>query len=206
MKRLLTATVVLLFVGAAVAKFFVFELPVIMGSDMAPTLQSGDRLLANRLGGAPERGDLVLLEHPEAKGRLLIRRVVGLAGETVGMREDRPVIDGKRAQHRVQRRVRVEIVIDASEQRRPMNVVQETIGGASYPVLTDPKRRGQSVKPVHLHDAYYVLADNRHHATDSRTFGPVARSKIRAIVTHRVSAGPGSVLPRVAREGFASLR
>lgn len=52
---------------------------------MAPTLESGDLLIGTRIFSSPERGDIVVFEED---GTLLIKRVVGLPGETVHIAED----------------------------------------------------------------------------------------------------------------------
>lgn len=49
---------------------------------MAPVLLPGDRLLARR-ARALRRGDLVVFEHPSRSGFHLVKRVIGLPGETV---------------------------------------------------------------------------------------------------------------------------
>ena len=50
---------------------------------MAPALLPGDYLIARRLRTTPQRGDVVVFEHPSRPGFFLVKRVVGLPGETV---------------------------------------------------------------------------------------------------------------------------
>ena len=52
---------------------------------MVPTLENGDLLIGSRVFPSPERGDIVVLEEG---GTLLIKRVIGLPGETVHIAED----------------------------------------------------------------------------------------------------------------------
>jgi hypothetical protein len=88
-----------------------------------------------------------------------------------------------------------------------VRVIEEQLGDAPlYLVLKDPQRRSVDAKEVTLSGAYYVLADHRNHGTDSRTFGPVAAGKIRAVVCHRLSAGPGALADQGPRKGWTSLR
>lgn len=98
-----------------------YEIP---SGSMLPTLQIGDRLLVSRVsydlnllpaslrvglvdiplpGGAvplarlddPQRGDIVVFQIPELNPEPLIKRVVGLPGETVEVRQQRVHINGK---------------------------------------------------------------------------------------------------------------
>lgn len=197
MKRFLAVLLVLLLAAAAVAKIFIFELPRVTGTDMAPTLQPGDLLLANRLETTPTRGQLVLIDHPEVENRVLIRRIIGLPGERVAVKKERPRIDGEPAR----RKSFKEITLLEGGKGRRMRLVEEKIGDLTLVLLKDPGRRSVNTKEVALSDAYYVMSDNRNHGTDSRTFGPVPAHKIRAVITHRLSAGPGCIEGQAEREG-----
>jgi signal peptidase I len=204
LKKTLIGLLIVLVIAAAVLKLFVFELPKIAGDDMAPTLQPGDMLLANRLASPPARGQLVLMEHPQEHGRLLIRRVVGLPGERVTAAKETPAVNGTSARRDV---VRDLVLLEPGQKKEVrMKLVEETLLGVSYQVLKDPGRRSVDPKPVALGSAtYYVLADNRNHGTDSRTFGPVPADHIRAVITHRLSAGPGCIKDQPERPGWVSL-
>ena len=62
-----------------------FNIP---SESMVPTLNVGDRLIGNRISytlGHKEikRGDIVLFNHPEYGKKVLIKRVIGLPGETI---------------------------------------------------------------------------------------------------------------------------
>lgn len=206
MKRALMLLLVLVVAGLAVAKLLVYELPRVGGNDMAPALQPGDLLLANKLARTPGRGEIVLLEDPSQPRRLLLRRVVGLPGERIAVRDETPVVEGEAARRTVASELALRDLVDGREREVPMRLVEEQVRGARYRVLKDPSRRSIDAREVRL-DArsYYVLADNRNHGTDSRTFGPVPAEKIRASVTYRLSAGPGSVKGQSAREGWQRL-
>jgi len=68
------------------------------GTSMAPTLRPNEILLVDRVTlflRAPRRGELVIFKSP-ATGEELIKRVVGLPGETVQITDGRVYIDGRR--------------------------------------------------------------------------------------------------------------
>lgn len=73
-------------VVAILANQYVISLSVVSGTSMRPTLHNGDRLLVNKwdlLFGKPHRGDVITFEDPEEKGRYLVKRVVGVPGDTI---------------------------------------------------------------------------------------------------------------------------
>jgi signal peptidase I len=73
-----------------VVRPFVAEPLYVPTESMAPTLVPGDRVLAAKFFyrlGDPRRGDLVLLSSPEGDAEDLIKRVVGLPGDTVEIRD-----------------------------------------------------------------------------------------------------------------------
>ena len=66
-----------------------FTRVVVGNRSMLPTLQPGDRLLVDRWAyrwREPERGDVVLLRHPDSSTGAAIKRIVGLPGEHVAIR------------------------------------------------------------------------------------------------------------------------
>lgn len=71
----------------------------IEGYSMEPTLHSGQFLIVNKALykwlGDPERGDIVVLEPPRVPDRDYIKRIVGLPGETVEVRQGQVYVNGK---------------------------------------------------------------------------------------------------------------
>lgn len=71
-----------------------YRLVWVVGNSMLPTFQSGDLLLVDRWAyrqSEPSRGDVVVASH---HGEWVIKRVVGLPGETVEVHAGRVEIDG----------------------------------------------------------------------------------------------------------------
>lgn len=86
---LLVAGAVALLLWAVIA-FAAYPVQV-KGTSMMPSLQDGDWLLVSRLplwfGGAPQRLDIVLCQYPGKRQAPYVKRVVGLPGETIAIRD-----------------------------------------------------------------------------------------------------------------------
>jgi signal peptidase I len=71
------------------------------GFSMTPTLQNGEYILINRLAyktGQPARGDIIVFSLPADNGQDLIKRVIGLPGETVNINNGSVSINGVKLQ------------------------------------------------------------------------------------------------------------
>src|SRR5688572_815248 len=76
-----------------------FAFSVVNGTSMEPTLQDGDRLFINKfyfLVNTPHRKDVVTFEDPQQEGRYLVKRVVGIPGDTVEVRDGTLYVNGKK--------------------------------------------------------------------------------------------------------------
>lgn len=101
-RRFIIWGVIFLFalVVAILVNQYVISLSVVSGTSMRPTLHNGDRLLVNKwelLFGKPHRGDVITFEDPEEKGRYLVKRVVGVPGDTIEVKNGVLYRNGKRA-------------------------------------------------------------------------------------------------------------
>jgi signal peptidase I len=74
---------------------FVAEPFRIPSESMAPTLEPGDQALVTKLGGAPDRGDLVAFHAPRT-GEVLLKRVVAVGGDNVGIEDGVLVVNARR--------------------------------------------------------------------------------------------------------------
>ncbi|MBN1200462.1 MAG: signal peptidase I [Anaerolineae bacterium] len=70
---------------------------IVDGASMQPSFYTSERVIIDRLTmllGGPSRGDVIVLDSPRSDDDLLIKRVIGLPGETVVMKEGRVYVDG----------------------------------------------------------------------------------------------------------------
>jgi|SRR5579884_9615 signal peptidase I len=68
------------------------------GFSMEPTLDDGQYLLINKVGmnfHQLERGDIIVFQYPLDRSKSFVKRVVGLPGDTVEIRDQQTIVDGK---------------------------------------------------------------------------------------------------------------
>lgn len=124
----------------------------IEGSSMAPTVHDKDLALVNVLGVKQEgvdRFDVVIVSSDRVSEKL-IKRVIGLPGETIEYKNDKLYVDGKYVE---------ETFLDASFMESSRQEMRTSL-------FTDDFR------VVLRQNEYFVLGDNRLHSADSRVYGP----------------------------------
>jgi signal peptidase I len=156
------AAVFLALAGLAVLllRAFVIQPFAVPGDAMSPTLQSGDRILVLK-SGLLERpihsGQIIVFHAPQSlpcavvggRGGDLVRRVVALPGDTIWSVGDTIFVDGR-----------------PLGERGWYNPRFGQVG--STPIRSTRLAPGQ----------YFVMADNRADACDSRVFGPISKSSV----------------------------
>ncbi|NLK52336.1 MAG: signal peptidase I [Syntrophomonadaceae bacterium] len=91
---------VIAFILSMILKAFVVEARVIPSGSMLPTIQIDDRVLVNKFiyrFQTPKRLEVIVFEPPPETGHHedFIKRVIGLPGETVEVRNGKVFIDGE---------------------------------------------------------------------------------------------------------------
>jgi signal peptidase I len=94
------AVIVALAIGLAVSvQAYAVKPYRIPSGSMEPTLQVGDQVIVNRfshhLGARPDVGDIVVFHPPTATDETFIKRVVGVAGDRIAVRDGRVVRNGE---------------------------------------------------------------------------------------------------------------
>jgi signal peptidase I len=102
-RRWLLSWVTVIVIGAAVAlglRLFVVQTFFVPSGSMTPTLQVGDRMLVLKLGYSIQRGAIVVFRQPpgdlsDVNRDDLVKRVIGLPGETIWSVGNTVYIDGR---------------------------------------------------------------------------------------------------------------
>jgi signal peptidase I len=63
-------------------------------ASMEPALADGDWVIARRRIGVPDRGAIVVISDPAGSGMHLVKRVIGLPGEHLGIEAGRVTVNG----------------------------------------------------------------------------------------------------------------
>ncbi len=140
---------------------YVAQMFYIPSGSMIPTLQVGDRIVVDKLAyrfGSVQRGDIVVFARPplvDADYTDLVKRVIGLPGETIGLRDGHVTINGK--------------------------ILNEPWLPHPEP-LSEPSSLSEGFSLTHPYtipaNHYFVMGDNRPDSEDSRYFGPIPGSLI----------------------------
>jgi signal peptidase I len=159
---------------------------------MQPSILIGDRIFVNKLAyglrlpftsislirwGTPQRGDVVVFNSPK-DGTRLVKRVVGLPGDTVVLRDNQVVINGQPLSYGT---LSIETInaLPAAE-RSAHHYATETLGQTSHPVMNTPAIHAmRDYGPITVPAGeYFMLGDNRDNSADSRYIGTVPLANI----------------------------
>ncbi len=136
---------------------------------MIPTLAIGDHILVNKfIYGVripfinktlipvflPKHGDVIVFRFPDDESKDFIKRVVGIPGDTIEVKERVFYLNGVAQKE--------DYTNDTSQELVPPMPVQSHFGPITVPA-----------------DSYFVMGDNREHSLDSRFWGFVHDSKIK---------------------------
>ncbi|MCH5286067.1 MAG: signal peptidase I [Christensenellaceae bacterium] len=134
--------------AALLVRRYVFCLTRIQGRSMLPTLRSGQWAFVSRwdyLAGRPRRGDVVICFFPGRMMKrlpflrqLMVKRVVGLPGETVAFEEGSVLIDGQA--------LREDYL--GPQARRPLTRPPVLLGEDEYFVLGDNRDASRDSRAV----------------------------------------------------------
>jgi signal peptidase I len=159
---------------------------------MRPTILEGDRVFVNKLAydlkvpfttwhlaqwDNPQRGDIVVFYSPY-DGKRLVKRVVGLPGDILELRDNSLIINGEPLRYSP---IAEELLRDlAPAERSNRTFAAEQLPGQTHAVAGQPAARAlRSFAPFQVPAGrYFMMGDNRDDSFDSRYWGPVARDQI----------------------------
>ncbi len=120
---------------------------VIPSASMEPTIMTGDHIFGNRLAykfGDPQRYDIIIFRYPDDESQLFIKRIIGMPGDTVEIRDGDVFINNSE--------------IPLSDEFCSVHDMTEL--NMNRTVLSNPFTVPEN--------CYFVLGDNRLNSKDSR--------------------------------------
>ena len=121
---------------------------------MQPNYANGEYLLTDKVSyriHKPKRGEVIIFEAPTGNGEEFIKRILGVPGETVSIKEGRFYVNSNAVDERY--------------------LPPDTLTYAGNFL----KEGEEKIVPP---NEYFVMGDNRPHSSDSRTWGFVPKGKI----------------------------
>jgi signal peptidase I len=171
---------------------FVFQAFKIPSGSMEDNLKVGDHIIVNKFiyGPGPRlagllplrdirRGDIIVFRYPLGPETDFVKRVIGLPGDTVSIRNK-------------------DVYINGTKLDEPYVVHLDSTVYPPQPALPDPYRSRDQMKPFHVPDGqYFAMGDNRDRSSDSRYWGTVPRAMIkgRAFMVYWSYHGPRPPAP-----------
>lgn len=160
-------------------RFFVAQPFMVSGPSMEPTFMNSDYLIVDEISyrfEKPKRGEVIIFKRPD-ENKYLIKRIIGLPGETVELSGDT-------------------VTIKNSEYPNGFNLDQTFV---SY------MKSELNTTIILDYDDYYVLGDNRPVSYDSRGWGPleakdiVGRPFLRLYPFNQLGIFPGDKSGEISR-------
>lgn len=130
-------------------RFFLFQPFLVHGSSMEPSFHNGDYLIVDEISYRfrdPQRGEVVIFDYPLNASQRFVKRIIGLPGEKLVVREQEIEIETVKGG---------KIVLDES------SYLQDLPSMSGFSITLGPEQ-------------YFVLGDNRSFSFDSRNWGPVS--------------------------------
>lgn len=176
---------------------FLIEPFRIPSGSMMPTLLVGDFVLVNKFAyglrlpvtdakifdiGEPRRGDIAVFKYPPNPKEDYIKRIVGVPGDTISVRNEQLYVNGKPA---LQDYVGPDTDKDADSIKTAQAggiVRSEQLGNVEHRIIVLPPfmRAPQTDGTWTVPQGYYFgMGDNRDNSSDSRFWGPVPEKDLR---------------------------
>ncbi len=120
---------------------------IVSGSSMSPTFETGHYLIVDQISyrfDEPKRGDVIIFKYPNDTAKFFIKRIIGLPGETVDLRNGTTVIKN-----------------------------ENFPGGFTIDEPYVKFKKNDTMSITLADDEYFVMGDNRKASSDSRVWGPL---------------------------------
>ncbi|MCM3729142.1 signal peptidase I [Neobacillus cucumis] len=141
------------FIITIICRQFIFTPTTVFGESMSPTFQDEDRVVISKMSEI-QRFDVIVFDAPDLEGKHYIKRVIGLPGDSIEMKDDVLYINGEVLQ---------EPYLIENKRENILNRLTED--------FSLQEKTGVSKVPE---GRLFVMGDNRLKSKDSRIFGYVS--------------------------------
>ncbi|MGD6843772.1 signal peptidase I [Bacillus infantis] len=146
-------SIALALVIAFICRQFIFAPVTVQGESMMPTFQDQNKVIVTKLSKI-ERLDVVVFHSPDSEDDY-IKRVIGLPGDEISVKDDQLFVNGKKVDEPY-----------LAENRKE---------AAEFGIEHLTENFGPLVVPEHQ---YFVMGDNRLNSNDSRSFGFISDESV----------------------------
>ena len=185
-REYLEAAIIAILLALFIRAFVVQAFKIPSGS-MKPTLLIGDHILVNKfIYGVkipftdhfvlqikkPKRGDIVVFKWPRNEKKDFIKRVIGVEGDKVEIKDDVLCVNDKK--------IEAQFVGEyADKDLGRAGKYLEFLGETKHPIL-DVYNKHEDFGPIIVpENAIFVMGDNRDQSLDSRYWGVVSLNKLK---------------------------
>jgi signal peptidase I len=185
-REYLEAAIIAILLALFIRAFVIQAFKIPSGS-MKPTLLVGDHILVNKfIYGIkmpftdhyvlqikkPKPGDIVVFKWPRNEKKDFIKRVIGVEGDKVEIKDDVLYVNEKKIETRFVREY-------ADTDLRRAQQYLELLGETEHPIL-DVFNKHEDFGPIIVpKNAIFVMGDNRDQSLDSRYWGAVSLNKLK---------------------------
>ena len=184
-------------IGIAVAialllRAFVVEAFQIPSGSMIPTLEVGDHIFVAKFSyglsipftdkkvfeyAQPKRGDVIVFKFPQDHNTDYIKRVVGLPGDRLELRQNELFINDRPMPRE---HAGAYSYGEAGREPRDCDLWYETLDGKRHQEIQEVGHMPASFGPIVVPEGnVFVMGDNRDNSSDSRVWGPVKHDLIK---------------------------
>lgn len=156
-------------------RMFIAQPFLVSGSSMDPTFEDGQYLIIDEISyyfNKPERNQVVVFRYPNNPSKYFIKRVIGLPGETIIVKDNRVTIKNK---------------------KNPEGFA------LSEDYVKNPDFQNRDIEIKLGEKQYFLMGDNRAASSDSRDWGPVdskyitGQVLVRLLPVTKVNLYPGNI-------------
>jgi len=144
--------VIILVITILLTHFFIATIFVVSGCSMEPNFHDSEYLLISRLSRNFKRGDVVGFYYPGAPREKYIKRIIGLPGEKIKIKNNKIII---------------------YNQKNPSGLLLREGFYLPSETVTEPNKTW-----LLSEKEYFVMGDNRENSSDSRTWGTLPEKYI----------------------------